>query len=235
VAAARALVISGDEALRQSRESLGLALGSRVPIAAPGNLDLEHFEETVAATCRMNHDLEQRADVLAARRRVEVAERTVDDVWLQFAPTFGLGSQLVWTSEPLYGPNTNWALEALVNVPIWDGGARYGMLRDARAAADQARQSLASLRLNELVNVEQSTRAIAVTRASRDVAQEQRDLAERVDARTRQGYLHGLGTSLDLVISAQALRQAEINLVLLQFQSAEARVLAVLSNAECVF
>jgi outer membrane protein TolC len=166
---------------------------------------------------------------------VEVAERTIDDVWLQFAPTLALGSQVAWTNEPVYGPNTTWALQGLVTVPIWDGGARYGLLRDARAASDQARQSLTALRLNELVNVEQSMRAVAVTRASRDVAQEQRDLAARVDVRTRQGYLHGLGTSLDLVISAQALRQAEINLVLLQFQSAQARVLAVLSNAECVF
>jgi outer membrane protein TolC len=37
VAAARALVITGDEALRQSRESLGLALGSKIAIAAPGS------------------------------------------------------------------------------------------------------------------------------------------------------------------------------------------------------
>jgi outer membrane protein TolC len=235
VAAARALVISGDEALRQSREALGLALGSRVAIAAPGSLDLDHFEQTVATTCRMSEDLEKRADVVAARRRVEVAERTIDDVWLQFLPTFGLGSQLAWTSEPVYGPDTTLALEGLLTVPIWDGGARYGLLRDARAAADQARQSLAALRLQEIVNVEQSNRAIAVTRASRDVAQEQRDLAARVDLRTRQGYLHGLGTSLDLVISAQALRQAEISLVLLQFQAAQARVMAVLANAECAF
>ena len=125
VAAARALVISGDEALRQSRESLGVALGSRVAIAAPGNLDLDRFEQTVASTCRMNDDLEQRADVVAARRRVDLAERAIDDVWLQLAPTFGLGSQLLWTSEPLYGPEATLAIEGLVTVPIWDGGARY--------------------------------------------------------------------------------------------------------------
>jgi outer membrane protein TolC len=53
--------------------------------------------------------------------------------------------------------------------------------------------------------------------------------------RTREGYASGLGTSLDLVTSAQALRQAEINLVLLDFELAQARAGAVLVNAECVY
>ena len=180
VAAARGLVITGDESLRQARESLGLALGSKTPLAAPGNLDLDRFERTVASTCRLSTDLERRADVIAARRRVEVADRTVDDVWLQFAPSFALGSLLAWSSEPVYPPATTWAIEGMLNVPIWDGGARYGYLRDARAAADQARQTLELLRLNEIVQVEQATRAVGVTRASRDVAKEQRDLAARV-------------------------------------------------------
>jgi hypothetical protein len=37
------------------------------------------------------------------------------------------------------------------------------------------------------------------------------------------------------VTSAQALRAAEINLVLIEFQLAEARAGAVLANAECVY
>ena len=50
-----------------------------------------------------------------------------------------------------------------------------------------------------------------------------------------EGYAQGLGTSLDLVTSAEALRQAEINLALLDFQVAQARANAVLTNAECVY
>jgi outer membrane protein TolC len=78
-------------------------------------------------------------------------------------------------------------------------------------------------------------RSVDVLRASRDVAFRQRDLAAEVDRRTREGYAHGLGTSLDLVISAQALRQAEIQLALLDFQVDEARANSVLINAECVY
>jgi outer membrane protein TolC len=83
--------------------------------------------------------------------------------------------------------------------------------------------------------VARATRAIAVDTAARAVAEEQRDLAARIDARTREGYAKGVGTSLDLVTSAQALRQAAINLVLVDFELAEARAGAVLANAECVY
>ena len=57
----------------------------------------------------------------------------------------------------------------------------------------------------------------------------------RVDQWMRDGYVRGAGMSLDLVVSAQSLRQADINLVLLEVQVGEARASAVLTNAECVY
>ncbi len=121
-----------------------------------------------------------------------------------------------------------------LNVPIFDGGARYGALRDSRAALEQARQALITTRLSAIIGSEQAKRAVGVLTDSRDVAKVQRDLADRIDHRTRDGYAHGLGTSLDLVTSAQALRQAEINLALLEFQLAMGRANAVLVDAVCV-
>jgi outer membrane protein TolC len=123
----------------------------------------------------------------------------------------------------------------VLNVPFYDGGARYGAMRDARAAVEQSRQALVKARLGAIVQAAQAQRSVGVYQASRHVAQEQRDLARRIDARTRDGYAHGLGTSLDLVTSAQALRQAETNLALLEFQVSSARAHAVLSNAECLY
>jgi outer membrane protein TolC len=83
--------------------------------------------------------------------------------------------------------------------------------------------------------VAQSARAVSVQTASRDLARAERDLARSIDMRTQEGYSHGLGTSLDLVTSAQTLRQDEINLAILEFQVAEARADALLSNADCTY
>jgi outer membrane protein TolC len=232
-ASARSALITGDESLRQAREALGVALGSSVAMSAPGDLNLDEFEKAVVRSCKLNTDLESRPDVVAARKRVEVAERTVKDAWLMLAPSLSLQSQLAYLSEPVLAPNTTWYVEGVLNVPIYDGGLAAATAKDARAAAEQSRQALAETRLDALVGVAQAERAVSVLTASRDVAKTQRDLAKSIDARTREGYLHGLGTSLDLVTSAQSLRQAEISLVLLEFQLSEARANAVLANAEC--
>lgn len=235
VEAARSLLIGGDEALRQSREALGVSLGSAEAVAAPGDLDLEQFEAAVARTCQLNDQVERRADVRAATKRVEVAERGVHDAELQLSPSLLVGSQLSYATQAVLGPNTLWSVEGVLNVPFYDGGARYGALRDARAAVEQAKQALVSTRLGAIVGSAQAERAVGVLQSSRDVARRERDLAERIDHRTRDGYAQGLGTSLDLVISAQALRQAEISLALLDFQLGQARANAVLTNAECVY
>jgi multidrug efflux system outer membrane protein len=235
VEAARALIINSDEALRQAREALGVALGSPVAVAAPGDLDLEQFEAAVARTCRWNDQIERRPDVRAARARVEVAERAVRDAQLQLAPSLNVTSQLSYATQATLGPNTLWSLQGVMNVPLYDGGARYGAMRDARAAVEQARQALVSARLAAIVGSAQAQRAVGVLQSAREVARQQRDLAERIDRRTRDGYAQGLGTSLDLVTSAQALRQAQINLALLDFQVGRARANAVLDNAECVY
>jgi outer membrane protein, multidrug efflux system len=235
VAAARVVLINGDEQLRQSRESLGFVLGSSSPIAPPSDMDLDAFERAVAATCHLNEDIERRPDIVAARARVDVAQRLIRDAELMTAPTLGVQSQLAYNSEVAFGPLTTWSVSGVIIVPFYDGGARYGMLRDNRAAADQAQQALVAARLSAVVASARAHRAVGVTAAARDQARQQRDLSARVDQRTRDGYAHGLGTSLDLVTSAQALRQAEINLAVLEFQVAEARANAVLANAECVY
>jgi multidrug efflux system outer membrane protein len=232
---ARALIIASDESLRQSREALGEALGSPVAVSAPGDLDLERFEAAVARTCRLNDDIEKRPDVRARRLQVEIAERSVRDADLQYAPSLNLLSQLNYATQAVLAPQTTLSVEGVVIVPIYDGGARQGARRDARAAVEQARQALVATQVAAIVGSAQAQRAVGVLRASRDVAAQQRDLAERIDRRTRAGYSQGLGTSLDLVTSAQALRQAETNLALLDFQVGQVRANAVLTNAECVY
>jgi multidrug efflux system outer membrane protein len=235
VESARALIIASDESLRQSREALGVALGSPVAVSAPGDLDLERFEAAVARTCRMNEDIEKRPDVRAARLQVELAERSVKDADLQLSPSLNLSSQANYATQTVLAPHGTWSLQGALVVPIYDGGARYGAMRDARAAVEQARQALVSARLEAIVGSSQAERSVGVLRASRDVAAQQRELAQTIDRRTRDGYAQGLGTSLDLVTSAQALRQAETNLALLDFQVGQSRANAVLTNAECVY
>jgi outer membrane protein TolC len=235
VAAARSEIIQGDEALQTSREALGVVLGSETPIAVATGLDLDAFDRAVAQTCKLSPDVEQRPDVAAARARVEVAERLVDDVASQYWPTLDLVSELDHATEAVNGPRTTWNVQGVLSVPLYDGGARYGSKRESQTLASQARQALIETRLAAVVDKTRAARSVTVLGSARDVARQQRDLARSIDQRIRQGYAGGLGTSLDLVISAQSLRQAENRLVLLELEVAKARAGAVLASAECMY
>jgi multidrug efflux system outer membrane protein len=235
VAAARRLIIDGDENLKRAREALGSVIGSREPVSVVASLDLEAFEQAVVRTCNLNDDIENRPDVRAARERVLLSRRTVTSALLAPLPTIGVVAQATYMSAPVLAPNGTFALEAVLTIPFYDGGYRYGQLRDAHAVEDQAVQALEQARLDAVVASARAKRNVDVSRADRDVSKTERDLAQRIDLRTRDAYARGRGTSLDLVISAQALRQAEINLAILDFQLAAARAAAVLENAQCTF
>jgi outer membrane protein TolC len=166
---------------------------------------------------------------------VRIAKRVATSAELAPIPTLGFGSTFSYTTAPVLAPNTTFALEAILTIPFYDGGLRYGQLRDARAVAEQAAAALEQTRLDAIVASERAARNVDVARAARDIVKTERDLAARIDLRTRDAYARGRGTSLDLVTSAQALRLAEINLAILEFQFAQARANAVLENAECTF
>ena len=234
VETARATLVTGDESLRQAREALGLALGLPQQVGVTKDINIDGLERDAQNACRVAPSIEERADVKAAAARVRVARRNIDDVWLQFSPQANLQSTLATNSYTQFaGPKTTWNIQAVLTVPIWDGGQRYGLLRDARAFADEQDQNVEALRRKATIEVEQARRSVQVSEDTRKVAADTRALAAEVDRLTQAGYREGQGTSLDLVIAASALRQADINLALREFDVVKARVAAVLALATC--
>jgi outer membrane protein TolC len=234
VANARAALVAGDEALRESREALGLALGLPKEVGVTPNLSLDGVVEDALGSCRVVRSVDERPDVAQARTSLEVAKRNLQNVWFQFLPTLSAQSTLASTGQPVYSSlATTWNIQAILSVPIWDGGARYGNLRNARAAEDIAAQTLEALRRQALVQVQQARRQLVVAEASYGVANEQRDLAAQNDQMTQAAYAAGQGTSLELVTASEAHRQAELNLALQEFGIVKARLVAALALATC--
>jgi multidrug efflux system outer membrane protein len=231
---ARATLVTGDESLREARESLGLALGVPEETGVSPNVNVGALAESAMESCHAVKDLDKRPDIAQAQVQLEVAKRNLRNVWYTFLPTVGLSSTLSAASPVSSGfPNPLWNVQASLDVPIWDGGIRYGNLRNARAAEDIAAQQLESLRRQAIIQVEQAQRQLTVAEASDRVAAEQRDLAQQNDTMTQTAYTAGQGTSLELVTASEAHRQAEINLALQDFNVVKARLLALLALATC--
>jgi outer membrane protein TolC len=234
VSVTRATVVTGDESLRRARETLGLALGSTEAWGVPADIDLNGVEASARSTCAGAGSIDERADIAAARTYTDVARRNVDDVWLQFSPTVNLVSTVNSFSMPLQnGKNVTWTIAGVLSIPIFDGGARYGALRDTRAQADQSEQRLEAARRNATVEVRQARRSVDVADESRRVAERARDLARETERLARVSFQAGTGTSLDLIESGRRLRESESQLALQEFSLVQARIAALLALSRC--
>jgi multidrug efflux system outer membrane protein len=231
---ARATLVTGDESLREAREALGVALGVPEETGVSPDVDVGGLAQDAASSCRVVGTVDERSDIAAARVQLDVAKRNLRNVWYTFIPTVTAQSAVSAISPASVGyPNPTWSIQGVLQVPIWDGGTRYGNLRNARAAEDIAAQQLEALRRQAIIQVEQARRQLVVAEESSRVAREQRDLAAQNDQMTQLAYMTGQGTSLELVTASEAHRQAEINLALAEFNVVKARLLAILALATC--
>jgi outer membrane protein, multidrug efflux system len=236
VAASRATLITGDESLRQSREALGLALGLPEQVGVTNNFKLDGLEDAARKICKPVDKLEERADLQALAMRKTLADRAHKEAELSFLPTLTVTSQLATTTRDTgVFPRTTWDLRGVLSWSIWEGGARYGALRDTDAQSYQAMERFEAQRRRAQVEVTQATRAVSVTKESREVAGASRDLAEQTDRLTRLAFAEGRGTSLELITAATALRQAEITLALRDFELVRAKLASMLSASRCTY
>jgi outer membrane protein, multidrug efflux system len=231
---ARRNVVTGDEDLRKARESLGLALGSPSAVGLKQGLELNALLHGASQACKTLDAIEKRPDIAASRSRLTVAERAIGEVRRQYAPTLDLTSSTTgFTVNPGFAQVPIWNIGASLVLPFWDGGAREGRMRQARGQLEQARADTTARERNIVVEVTQAKRAVQVTQATRELADRERRLAEENDRLTRRSFEVGTGTSLELVQSAGALRQAELELVIRDFQFRQAQVDAFLAEAAC--
>lgn len=234
VDAARSTVIAGDEALRQAREALGLALGISGEVGVTPDISLDSLETSTRASCKAASAVDDRSDVSAARVRRDAAERRVTEAKQQFAPRL-VGQSLLAFSSLSVEPNPVWNVQAVLSVPIWDGGARYGMLRVAGADAARAEQELVATRRQAEVEIARAQRAVSIASAQRQVYADARAAAVESDDLTQTAFHTGQGTSLELVLAAAQRRQAEINVAVGDFDIVRARVADLIAHARCTF
>ncbi|HEY1694597.1 MAG TPA: TolC family protein [Polyangiaceae bacterium] len=231
---ARATLVSGDETLREAREALGIAIGFPEETGVAPNVNVDGLADSALSSCHVVKSVDDRPDIAAAETNLGVAKRNLRNVWYSFLPTVIVQSTVSASSPaPTSYPNPTWNIQGVISVPIWDGGVRYGNLRNARAAQDIAAQQLESLRRQAIIQVQQAQRQLDVAQVSDKVAIEQRDLAAQNDVMTQTAYMAGQGTSLELVTASEAHRQAELNLALADFNVVKARLLALLALATC--
>jgi outer membrane protein TolC len=235
-AAARATLVSGDEALLEAREALGLALGFREAYGVPPTISLDEIDQTIKNICAPI-PLEERADIKKARNDIEIARRGITDAWLQFSPTATLSSTASVENgeQAITGKLGAWSISGVLTIPFWDGGARYGNLKIAKVQHEEAKLTFEAAIRSADINVQQALRSVAVAEKERAVSIRARDVAKEIARLTLRSFEVGSGTSFDVVTAAQTERAAELDLVAKDFALIQAKLSAVLALSNCAY
>lgn len=235
VSGARGSIVSGDESLRKAREALGLVLGEPQQVGVTAGIEISELVGKLSESCQQLASPLDRPELAVANQQLRVSERAIRSAELSFLPTLRAQSSVSSsTIDPGASPRTTWNIQAVLSVPIWDGGARYGTLRNARALRDQAAVAIEAKRRTITIEVQQARRSVQVAEQALTVARKSAELAARNDALTRTAFQLGKGTtSFELVAAAVALQQAQVQMAVQEFGLVNAKIQALLALARC--
>lgn len=234
VAQSRAQVVSADESLRQAREALGQALGLAEPVGLTPDIKLDQLRADAHATCKMNEDPLDRADVRAAAAGAAIAERNVKSVMFEHLPTIDFVSSINHTTnDSIAFVQTTWTIGAALTWRLYDGGLRYGEKRLNKALLTQAQENSRLAERTARIEAVQATRSVQVAQAGLEIAQESRQIAQDNAKLAKAKFINGSGTSFDMVDTQSTARQAVLDVTVKEFELLRAEIIAFLALASC--
>ncbi|MEZ4223731.1 MAG: TolC family protein [Polyangiaceae bacterium] len=236
VSLTRAQVVNADEGVRRAREALGISLGQSTPWSVTPSIRLDQLATDAKAVCQPVGNPDARADVQAARARLEIAARNVKAVDWDYVPTVDLVSNLNYLSEERFsanGKHVTWTIGGVLTWPLYDGGLRYGSRSTNAAQQRLAQQDVSDAQRAARVEAQQASRAVSVAKQNLAVSQRTREIARKSARLSQIAFTAGQGSSFDLVDSSRRLREAEIDSAIKEFELVRAQIAALLALSTC--
>lgn len=164
--------------------------------------------------------LVNRPDIIAAEQQLRAANADIGAARAAFFPNISLTGNYGWASGELdqlfSGPFRNWSFGGVLNLPIFDWGAREGQLRLSEARADELTAAYSRV-------VQEAFREVADALAARrsyadQIAAQERAVAsqQRLARTARQRYDNGVAIYLEVLDAERNLFAAEQQLLALR-------------------
>jgi outer membrane protein TolC len=158
--------------------------------------------------------LEQRPDVAAARRNLDLALGRRQGAWFAYAPSVGFSGVYRLSNAPGFaGRNDIWFLTLSAQWVLWDGGLREINLREesARVAEASAQQKQTEARATE--EVARARLEYENAQANLAKAEEALSLARETQRLTEISFKAGVATYLEVADANAALTGTEVGAI----------------------
>jgi len=229
VASADQQVALADQAIDTARIALAALLGQGpdrgLAIAQPQRLRTDSLTAPPNLPAEL---LGRRADLVAARWRVEAASRNIAAVKTEFLPNIGINAMAGLTSstaDNLFSlPARFYEIAPAISLPIFDGGRRRADLANADATWDLAVAQYNSTLVTALNDV--ADKYSSLDSLTTQIAAQQRavDAARQAFDLSQQRYKAGVGNYLDTLSVQQQLLTAEQRMAALDAQRLDTSV-----------
>jgi outer membrane protein TolC len=211
---------TGEVGLLRAQEALGTAVGADAPLDAA-----EEPTFTPEPGAGVAEAEARRLDLKAARARLRGAEIVSGYSWTDWLPTLLATGQAFYNGPAtVTNPQTGWQVQFLLSLPIFEGGLRYGVLREREAVEREARvQADATLRLVHS-DVRLAGESLARQEASLASARVAAERARSVLQLTIEAYRAGATNDLDVTTAQQQSRDADLGAVIAEDGVRQARL-----------
>jgi outer membrane protein TolC len=209
--------------LIRAQETLGVLTGADVP------LDTVAEEPDFTPPGGVEQALESassiRLDVKAAEVRKDAAVASTKVDWMDYLPLLNVVFQPTVVDPPTATlPATGWQLGVVLQLPIYDGGLRYGQAKERRANARsneaQFEGVLRQAKSEVRAAFNQVTHADSALKSAKDSAKQAGDALELATV----AYRAGATTNLEVIDAERRARDAELVAVLAEDNARQARL-----------
>jgi outer membrane protein TolC len=209
--------------LARLQEQLGILLGENAPIDATADVQLP--AAPVDPKTALDDAQRLRSDLHLTQERLTAAAKVRRESWADFMPWAQASFDGFYQTPPTQTvPTKGWEFLATVTFPVYDGGQRYGLLKERRALEHEA-----SIRLDaelRLVSADVRTALTELERARTALgsAREAARLSADVVRLTIVSYRAGLSTNIEVIDAQLALLNADVAAALAEYNERQAQL-----------
>ncbi|NBD11071.1 MULTISPECIES: TolC family protein [Corallococcus] len=205
------------------QEQLGILLGESAPVDVSAEIQLP------AAPSDLRRALEDadrlRSDLRLARERLFATAKVRRDSWADFMPSASASFEVQYQTPPTQTlPTESWQLLVMVAFPVYDGGLRYGLLKERRALESEAGVRLGATVRQVRSDVRTALVELERARTALELAREAARLSTEVLRLTTVSYRTGLSNDLQVIDAQLASRNAEISAALAENDERQAQL-----------